>query len=173
MILGFSLHGKGELGVELSRRMEKDQRAEIDQLTCVAVLHCCTTACMVDREGKFYFKCIKEPKVAHYTLMVSLLARVRVFDEARAFIEKHHIERSAEVLRALLDGCWIHHRRNIGKRVFKQLCCLKPLKTSHKNWISIVHEFGSRYMSLNWVLCLDLIILEKISISLKERLINT
>ncbi|KAL9406807.1 hypothetical protein Peur_003779 [Populus x canadensis] len=56
MILGFSLHGKGELGVELSRGMEKDQRAEIDQLTCVAVLHCCTTACMVDQEGKFYFK---------------------------------------------------------------------------------------------------------------------
>ncbi|KAJ6945777.1 hypothetical protein NC651_000745 [Populus alba x Populus x berolinensis] len=36
MILGFSLHGKGELGVELSRGMEKDQRAEIDQFTCVA-----------------------------------------------------------------------------------------------------------------------------------------
>ncbi|KAH8522356.1 hypothetical protein H0E87_003109 [Populus deltoides] len=45
--------------------------------------------------------------------MVSLLARVCLFDEARAFIEKHHIERSAEVLRALLDGCWIHHGRNI------------------------------------------------------------
>jgi hypothetical protein len=50
---------------------------------------------------------------------------------------------------------------------------LKPLKTSHKNWIFIVHEFWSRYMSLNWVLCLNLNVLEKISTSLKERLINT
>ena len=60
---GFSLHGKGELGVEFSLRMEKDQRVElIDQFTCVAVLHCCPTACTAE-EGKIYFK-----------LMPSLLA---------------------------------------------------------------------------------------------------
>jgi pentatricopeptide repeat protein len=139
MILGFSLHGKGELGVELFCRMEKDQRVEADQFTYAAVLHCCTAACMVE-EGKFYFNCIKEPNITHYALMVSLLARACLFDEARAFMEEHHIERHAEVLRALLDGCWMHHRRNIGKQVFEQLCDLEPLDAENyvllSNWYS-------------------------------------
>ncbi|KAL3599334.1 hypothetical protein D5086_007252 [Populus alba] len=136
---GFSLHGKGELGVELFCRMEKDQRVEADQFTYAAVLHCCTAACMVE-EGKFYFNCIKEPNITHYALMVSLLARASLFDEARVFMEEHHIERHAEVLRALLYGCWMHHRRNIGKRVFEQLGDLEPLDAENyvllSNWYS-------------------------------------
>ena len=115
---GFSLHGKGELGVEFSLRMEKDQRAElIDQFTCVAVLHCCPTACTAE-EGKIYFK-----------LMPSLLASCSClpFDEARAFIWKHRIERHAEVLAELLDRCWIHHRQNTGERFFKH--CWKLIKS--------------------------------------------
>ncbi|KAJ6695130.1 REPEAT-CONTAINING PROTEIN putative-RELATED [Salix koriyanagi] len=99
MILGFSLHGKGEIGVEFFCRMEKDQRVEADQFTYAAVLHCCTTACKVE-EGKFYFNCIKKPNITHYALM--------------------------RVLGALLDGCWMHHRRNIGKQVFEQLFDLEP-----------------------------------------------
>ncbi|KAJ6414837.1 hypothetical protein OIU84_003785 [Salix udensis] len=105
--------------------MEKDQRVEADQFTYAAVLHCCTTACKVE-EGKFYFNCIKKPNITHYALMVSLLARAGLFDEARSFIEEHHSERHAGVLRTLLDGCWMHHRRNIGKQVFEQLFDLEP-----------------------------------------------
>ncbi|KAJ6712880.1 REPEAT-CONTAINING PROTEIN putative-RELATED [Salix purpurea] len=57
--------------------------------------------------------------------MEKLLARVCLFDEARAFIGKHRIERHAEVLAELLDRCWIHHRQNTGRGAgFMLPCCL-------------------------------------------------
>ncbi|KAL3609599.1 hypothetical protein D5086_000619 [Populus alba] len=52
------------------------------------------------------FERMKKRDAISWTLMIL----IRLFDEARAFIEKHHIEGHAEALRALLDGCWIHHR---------------------------------------------------------------
>ncbi|XP_021645163.2 pentatricopeptide repeat-containing protein At3g12770 isoform X2 [Hevea brasiliensis] len=126
MILGFSLHGQGEVGVELFHRLE-DSCIEIDQFTHQAVLRCCTTACMVE-EGKLYFNCIKDPNSTHYALMVALLARAALFDEARAFIEEHRIGGHGEVLRAMLDGCQIHQQAEIGdvshpraERIYEEL----------------------------------------------------
>ncbi|KAI9160073.1 hypothetical protein LWI28_004870 [Acer negundo] len=107
IILGYSIHGQGELGVNLFREMEKDSRIGIDQFTYAAVLHACSTARMVEK-GWFYFNRIRVPKITHCVQMVSLLARARLFDEARTFIEERHLERHPEVLRALLDGCRIH-----------------------------------------------------------------
>ncbi|XP_015570328.1 pentatricopeptide repeat-containing protein DOT4, chloroplastic-like [Ricinus communis] len=137
MILGFSLHGQGELGVELFRRLEKDPSIEIDQYIYAAVLRCCTTACMVE-EGKLYFGCIKEPNVTHYALMVALLARAALFDEATTFIQEHQIGGCGEVLRALLDGCQIHQQVKIAKQVIEQLGELEPLNAENyvllSNW---------------------------------------
>ncbi|KAJ6388313.1 hypothetical protein OIU77_026815 [Salix suchowensis] len=144
MILGFSLHGKGEIGVEFFCRMEKDQRVEADQLTYAAVLHCCTTACKVE-EGKFYFNCIKKPNITHYALMVSLLARAGLFVEARSFIEEHRIERHAGVLRALLDGCWMHHRRNIGEQVLEQPFDLEPRDAENYVLLSKWHSDNEKW----------------------------
>ncbi|KAK9269108.1 hypothetical protein L1049_000877 [Liquidambar formosana] len=73
MILGYSLHGQGELGVALFREMENSD-IEMDQFTYAAVLHACCTARMVE-EGRFYFNCIRAPKITDCALMVALLAR--------------------------------------------------------------------------------------------------
>ncbi|KAK0588710.1 hypothetical protein LWI29_004473 [Acer saccharum] len=102
MILGYSIHGQGELEVNLFHEMEKDLRIGIDQFTYAAVLQPCSTARMVEN-GWFYFNRIRVLKVTHCALMVSLLARAELFDEARIFIEERHLERHPKVLRALLD----------------------------------------------------------------------
>ncbi|XP_022721315.1 pentatricopeptide repeat-containing protein At3g12770-like [Durio zibethinus] len=137
MILGYSLHGQGGRGLDLFFEMEKDSSLEIDEFTYAAVLHACVTACRVD-EGMFYFNCIQAPTVTHCVLMVALLARAGLFDEARTFIKKHQIENNAEVLRALLDGCRIHHQVKMGKRIVEQLCDLDPLNAENyvllSNW---------------------------------------
>ncbi|KAF5726611.1 pentatricopeptide repeat-containing protein DOT4 chloroplastic-like [Tripterygium wilfordii] len=137
MILGFSLHGQGELGVDLFHKMEKDSSIEIDNLTYAAVLHACITACFV-AEGKLYFSCIRKVNAAHYASMVSLLARARLFDEARSFIEEHKIGRIREVLRALLDGYRIHQQATLGKQVIEKLLDLEPLNAENyvllSNW---------------------------------------
>ncbi|KAJ7949570.1 Pentatricopeptide repeat [Quillaja saponaria] len=137
MIFGLSLHGQGELGVELFHQLEKNSNIGIDQTTYAAVLHACSTARMVE-QGKFYFKCIREPKVPQYALMVALLARQGLFDEAMSFIEEAKIKRHPEVLRKLLDGFRIHGQSKLGKRVTEQLCDLEPLNAENyvllSNW---------------------------------------
>ncbi|GAV82594.1 PPR domain-containing protein/DYW_deaminase domain-containing protein [Cephalotus follicularis] len=137
MILGHSLHGQGELGVNLFCKMDKDSSIEIDQSMYLAVLHACCTARRVE-EGRYYFNCIRTPKVTHCALMVALLARAGRFDEAKIFIEERKSEREAEVLRALLDGCRIHRQVKIGKQVIEQLCNLEPLNAENyvllSNW---------------------------------------
>lgn len=137
MVLGHSFHGNGEVGVALFREMEKNSSIETDQLAYAAVLHACCTARMVE-EGRFYFNCIRAPKVAHYALMVGLLSRAGLFDEARTFMEKHRGEKHAEVLRALLDGYRIHRQAKTAKRIIEQLCNLEPLNAENyvllSNW---------------------------------------
>lgn len=139
MILGYSLHGEGKLALSLFHKMKEDAGIQIDELAYGAVLHACVTACAVE-EGKFYFNCIRNRNITHYTLMVSLLAHAGLFDEASAFIEESQIERHVEVLRALLDGCRIHHEVKLGKRIIEQLCELEPLNADNyvlqSNWFA-------------------------------------
>lgn len=140
MIMGYSLHGQGDVGVDLFREMEKDSGILIDQITYGAVLHSCSTARLVE-EGKFFFNCIKAPEVQDFICMVALLARSRLFDEATSFIQRQKIERNAEVLRALLDGCRIHQESKLGKRVIEQLCELESLNADNyvllSNWYAV------------------------------------
>ncbi|KAI6686781.1 hypothetical protein NL676_032694 [Syzygium grande] len=136
---GYSLHGEGNLALSLFHKMEEDAGLQIDQLAYGAVLHACVTACAVE-EGKFYFNCIRNRNITHYTLMVSLLARAGLFNEASAFIEEWQIERHVDVLRALLDGCRIHREVKLGKRIIEQLCELEPLNADNyvlqSNWFA-------------------------------------
>ncbi|XVF86158.1 hypothetical protein PTKIN_Ptkin18bG0017700 [Pterospermum kingtungense] len=137
MIMGYSLHGQGGRGIDLFFEMEKDSSLEIDEFTYAALLHACVTACKVD-VGKFYFNRIQAPTLTHCLLMVALLGRAGLFDEAQTFIEEHQIENSGDVLRAMLDGCRIHQQAKMGKRIVEQLCELEPLNADNyvllSNW---------------------------------------
>ncbi|XP_059656510.1 pentatricopeptide repeat-containing protein DOT4, chloroplastic-like [Cornus florida] len=150
MILGCSVHGRGDLGVELFREMEKASGIEIDQTTYVAVLYACYTARMVDN-GRFYFNCLRTPKVAHCALLVALLARAGLFDEAKAFIQERQISRHAEVQRALLDGCRIHQDKSTGKRVIEQLCDLEPLNADNYVLLSNWYAHNAKWDMVNGV----------------------
>jgi pentatricopeptide repeat protein len=160
MIMGYSLHGQGEQGVHLFCTMDRKSSIHIDQITYAAVLHACSTARMVE-QGKFYFNCIKAPKVTNYSLMVGLLARAGLFEEAKIFIEEQKVGRHAEVLKTLLDGCRNHQQLVLGKRVIEQLCDLEPLNADNyvllSNWYAnserwaMVHKLREtiRDMGLN------------------------
>lgn len=137
MILGYSLHGQGKLGVQLYREMVENSTLQVDQMTFTAVLYACYSACMVE-EGRHYFNCLTSPKVANCALLVALLARAGLFDDAKALVAERKISRHGEVLRALLDGCRIHQDLNTGKAVIEQLCDLEPLNAENyvllSNW---------------------------------------
>ncbi|KAL6006494.1 hypothetical protein ACLOJK_037448 [Asimina triloba] len=140
MILGHSLHGQGQAGIESFHEMEKDLSVHPDQTAYVTLLHSCSTARLVD-EGRLYFNCIKAPKTEHYALMVRLLSRAGCFSEAKAFIKEHRIERHADVQRALLEGCRIHWNVKIGKQAVEQLTQLEPLNA--ENYIMLSNTFAA------------------------------
>ncbi|OMO89489.1 hypothetical protein COLO4_19739 [Corchorus olitorius] len=91
--------------------------------------------------GTRYFNCIRAPTLTHCALMVALLARVGLFNEAQKFMEEHQIKNDAEVLRALLDGCRIHQQVKIGKQIVEQLCELEPLNADNYVLLSNVGCF--------------------------------
>ncbi|KAK7306732.1 hypothetical protein VNO77_44688 [Canavalia gladiata] len=139
MILGYSLHGQGKLGVDLFKQMEIYSKVHLDDTIYAAVLHACCTARMVD-EGKIYFNHIRAPTVAHYALMVSLLAQCGHFDEARIFIREQKIEKHSEVLRKLLEGCRIHGQHALAKQVIDQLYELEPLNA--ENYVLLLNWYA-------------------------------
>ncbi|KAK9104000.1 hypothetical protein Scep_020844 [Stephania cephalantha] len=145
MILGHSLHGQGKLGLELFQKMKSSGNAEFDDTLYEAVLHSCVTARQVE-EGKSYFKYMKEHTVEHCCLMVSLLGHAGRFDDAKAFILEHHLERNVRAQRALLDGCRTHQNRILGKKIGEALTELEPLNAD--NYILLSNLYAS-YGKLN------------------------
>lgn len=139
MILGYSLHGQGKLGVDFFCQMEKNSKARLDDITYSAVLHACSTARLVE-EGKFYFNRIRSPTVAHYALMVALLARAGLFNEAMSFVKERDIGKHAQVQRKLLEGCRIHHQHTLGKQVVERLCDLEPLNS--ENYVLLLNWYA-------------------------------
>lgn len=144
MISGYSLHGHGELGVDLFHQMEQQSEIEPDQTAYVAALYACNTACLVE-EGVKYFNYIRDPRPEHYALMVSLLSRAGFFDEARAFIDMHKLGRHIEVVRAMLDGCRIHKNLRMGKRVAEQLIHLDSLNADNYVMLSNVYAANEEW----------------------------
>lgn len=140
MILGYSLHGQGVMGVTMFREMEEESRIAIDEVIYAAVLQACSTARMVE-DAWLYFNCIKVPKVTHCALMVAVLARAGCFNEARLFIQERSLDRHPEVLGALLDGCRIHKLVTKGKQVIEQLCELEPLDA--RNYVMLSNWYAN------------------------------
>ncbi|XP_057717946.1 pentatricopeptide repeat-containing protein DOT4, chloroplastic-like isoform X1 [Arachis stenosperma] len=138
MIVGYSLHGQGKLGVDLFRQM-KNSKVLIDDSAYAAALHACNTARMVE-EGRIYFNRIRVPTVAHCALKVVLLVKFGLFMEARTFIEERGIEKHPEILRKLLEGCRMSGQYTMGKQIVEQLCELEPLNA--ENYVMLLNWYA-------------------------------
>lgn len=150
MISGYSLHGYGELGVDLFRKMEQQPGIEPDQTSYVAALHACNTACLVD-EGMNYFNCIRDPRPEHYAMIVSLLSRAGLFDEAHAFINVNKLGRHAEVLRRMLDGCRIHRNITMAKRVAEHLIHIGDMNAENFVMLSNIYAADEEWEKVDAV----------------------
>ncbi|KAJ6847974.1 pentatricopeptide repeat-containing protein DOT4, chloroplastic-like [Iris pallida] len=141
MILGYSMHGRGEVAVELFEEMEANGRVISDRTVYAAALNACSTACLVDK-GKGLFGRIRRPGVEHLVLMGGLLSRAGFFIEASAFLEEHKLGRCSAACRAVLDGCRSHRNVKLGKRVAEQLAELEPLNVD--NYVLLSNLYASR-----------------------------
>ncbi|MBA0562730.1 hypothetical protein Golob_007753 [Gossypium lobatum] len=129
MIMALAQHGLGEEALE---HFEKLLAAGIkpDHITYVGVLSACTHVGLVE-QGRRYYNMMKdfhkiEPTLSHYALMVDLLGRAGLTQEAYDFIEKMPIEPDAVTWGSLLSSCKVYKNAELGKVAAERLLLIDP-----------------------------------------------
>ncbi|KAL4368135.1 hypothetical protein GQ457_05G008680 [Hibiscus cannabinus] len=129
MIMALAQHGHGE---EALQHFEKLLAAGIkpDHITYVGVLSACTHVGLVD-QGRRYYNMMKdfhkiEPTMSHYALMVDLLGRAGLVQEAYDFIEKMPIEPDVITWGSLLSSCKVYKNVELGKVAAERLLLIDP-----------------------------------------------
>lgn len=124
MLTGYAGGGHGDLAVALFSRMI-DVGVHPDEITFVALLCACSRSGMVNQGWKYFNSMAQKysviPNLRHYTCMVDLLGRAGFLEEAHQFIKDIPIEPDAAVWGALLNGCRIHHKVELGELAAKHI----------------------------------------------------
>lgn len=129
MIGGYGMQGDPNGSLDLFSRMLGEELKPND-VTFTTVLSACSHAGMVD-EGLKYFESMTRshnivPSRKHYVCMVDMLARAGKLDEALEFVEGMPIRGEVSVWGALLNGCGLHSRLDIGEVAVRRMVELEP-----------------------------------------------
>ncbi|XP_020244068.1 pentatricopeptide repeat-containing protein At1g15510, chloroplastic isoform X2 [Asparagus officinalis] len=126
MLAGYAGRGQGDLAIELFNQMV-EFGVHPDEVTFVALLCACGSSGLLT-QGWNYFKTMEQnfaisPNLKHYASMVDLLSRAGCLEEAHQFIKDMPIKPDAAIWGALLNGCRIYRRVELGevaaKRIFE------------------------------------------------------
>ncbi|KAJ8446332.1 hypothetical protein Cgig2_005863 [Carnegiea gigantea] len=128
MIAAFGQHGHGCQALQLFEQM-LEVGIKPDRITFLNILTACSHAGLVD-EGSRYFNLMHSygvsPQDDHYARLVDLFCRAGKFSDARQLIEKMPFEPDAPMWEALLSGCRLHGKLDIGIEAAERLLHLVP-----------------------------------------------
>ncbi|RAL51832.1 hypothetical protein DM860_010550 [Cuscuta australis] len=150
MIYGLAINGLAEDALNAFSRMG-ETKLEPNHVTFVGVLVACAHGGLVS-EGKMYWSSMIEsgfdPSLEHYGLMIDLLCRSNLIEEAYSFFDSMPIPPNPAILRSLLAGCKTKKEKKIlerGETTGKHLIELEP--QNPENYILL----SSLYASVsNW-----------------------
>ncbi|KAM2975730.1 hypothetical protein FF1_001858 [Malus domestica] len=130
MISVMALHGFGNEAFGLFKQMET-AGVKPNHVTFVALLSACAHSGFVEK-GRWCFDAMKhvyliEPQLYHYACMVDILSRAGLIEEAEQCIRSMPMKPDTFVWGALLGGCQIHGKVELGARVAQYLIDLEPL----------------------------------------------
>ncbi|XP_034202423.1 pentatricopeptide repeat-containing protein At5g66520-like [Prunus dulcis] len=130
MISVLALHGFGNEAFDIFKQMETTG-VKPNHVTFVGLLSACAHSGLVEK-GRWCFdvmKCVYliEPQLYHYACMVDILSRAGLIEEAERFIRSMPMKPDAFVWGALLGGCQIHGKVELGERLAQYLIGLEPL----------------------------------------------
>ncbi|PON59993.1 Tetratricopeptide-like helical domain containing protein [Trema orientale] len=130
MIAVLALHGFSKDAFDLFGEMEMSG-VKPNHVTFVGLLSACSHGGLVEK-GRWCFDVMKdvysiEPQVHHYACLVDILSRAGLFDEAERVIGDMPVKPDVFVWGALLGGCQMHGKVELGERVAKYLIDLEPL----------------------------------------------
>lgn len=134
MIVGYGLHGKGRLAIELYMAMKRDGRVAPNDVTFLGLLIACNHSGLL-KEGWELFHSMRdeygiEPRHQHYACVVDLLGRSGQLDQAYKFIVNMPIQPGLSVWGALLSSCKLYRNVELGEYAAKQLFSLDPSYTN-------------------------------------------
>uniref|UniRef100_A0A2P2QVA0 Uncharacterized protein MANES_01G036700 n=1 Tax=Rhizophora mucronata TaxID=61149 RepID=A0A2P2QVA0_RHIMU len=150
MLTAYAMHGHGEQGIALFRRiLANDFRP--DNVTFLSALSSCIHAGTIETSQEildlmaFYNV---EPTLKHYTLVVDLLSRAGELKQAYELIERMPMEPDSVLWGALLAGCVIHGNVDLGETAAERLIVLQPNSTGNYALLANLYAYGRRWDDL-------------------------
>ena len=128
MMGGYGMQGDPTSLDLFSKMLEEEVKP--NDVTFTAILSACSHAGLVD-EGQNYFERMTRkhnivPSKKHYVCMVDMLARAEKLKEALEFITGMPVRADVSVWGALLNGCRLHSRLDIGEVAVRRMMELEP-----------------------------------------------
>ncbi|PON81228.1 Tetratricopeptide-like helical domain containing protein [Trema orientale] len=150
MLTAYAMHGHGEEGIALFRRMLEDGFRP-DNVTFLSVLSSCVHVGSVETAFEFfdlmaYFNV--KPTLKHYTCIVDLLSRACKLKEAYEFARKLPMEPDSVLWGALLGGCVLHGNVDLGELAAKRLIELEPDKTGNYVLLANLYAYAGRWQDV-------------------------
>ncbi|KAK9292574.1 hypothetical protein L1049_020548 [Liquidambar formosana] len=150
MLTAFAMHGHGEEGIALFRKMLVDGTRP-DHVTFLSVLSSCVHAGSVETGDEFfhlmgYYNV--RPTLKHYTCMVDLLSRAGQLNEAYELIKNMPMEPDSVVWGALLGGCVIRGNVELGEIAAERLIELEPNNTGNYVLLANLYAYAGRWCDL-------------------------
>ncbi|KAL9234713.1 hypothetical protein vseg_009551 [Gypsophila vaccaria] len=128
MIAAFGHHGYGAQALELYEQM-LGVGIPPDRITFLTIITACSHSGLV-HQGRRYFDSMRKYQIVpgedHYARMIDLFCRAGKFSEAEELIDSMPSEPKAPVLEAMLAGCRIHGKLDLGIKVAEKLLNLIP-----------------------------------------------
>ncbi|KAG0482037.1 hypothetical protein HPP92_010127 [Vanilla planifolia] len=128
MMGGFGMQGDSTSSLDLLQKMVKDDMKPND-VAFTNILSTCSHTGML-KEGKKQFEKMSRtydivPSTKHYACMVDMLARAGRFQDALEFINRMPVKAEISVWGALLHGCQLHSRLDLGEKTLRKMMELR------------------------------------------------
>ncbi|KAK7320820.1 hypothetical protein VNO77_30652 [Canavalia gladiata] len=143
MLTAYAMHGYGEKGIALFRRMLAG-KVKPDHVTFLSVLSSCVHAGSIEIGHECFDLMVTynvTPTLKHYTCMIDLLSREGKLNEAYDLIKNMPMEADAVTWNSLLAGCFIHGEVALGEIAAEKLIELEPCNTG--NYVMLANLYAS------------------------------
>ncbi|MFQ6638057.1 hypothetical protein Gotur_012556 [Gossypium turneri] len=147
MLTAYAMHGHGEDGIALFRRMITNG-CRPDHVTFLSALSSCVHVGSVEM-GRELFNLMQhydvKPTIKHYTCMIDLLSRAGQLNEAYELIKSVPVEVDSVMWGALLSGCVIHDNIELGEVAAERLVVLETNNTANYVLLANLYAYAGKW----------------------------
>ncbi|KAE8727362.1 Binding [Hibiscus syriacus] len=150
MLTAYAMHGHGEEGIALFRRIIATG-CRPDHVTFLSALSSCVHVGAVE-VGRELFDLMQhydiKPTIKHYTCMIDLLSRAGQLTEAYKLIKRVPVEVDSVMWGALLGGCVLHSNVKLGEVAAKRLIALETNNAANCVLLANLYAHAGKWSDL-------------------------